>query len=295
MPSSSKTSEARVARARPPAGPRARPGLRLSSTQPPSVDGDPIRLSTIGKLKIRLRSERCAPSVFVALTGAASGTGRARAGPLRRVRLRQVDAAKRAEQSAPTSVVGTTRDRPNATRPGRLRRQPRRTAQGSTGRVVRLHGRLRDASGRARSERARAGRRARRAVPRGAAAGAEPAAPRGSRGRGRRARVERSGSRRPTRRPVRSAARRRAPREGRGAAGGGDHGAGPGSPVSNGVPEPDPGDRKADMLLRRDRRRCEQRERPEGSLVEVPPREEEQRARERDGMEVAQVSHCTGG
>ncbi len=41
------------------------------------------------------------------------------------------------------------------------------------------------------------------------------------------------------------------------------------------------------MLLRRDRRRGQEREGPEASLVEVPPGEEEERTGERDRMEVA--------
>ena len=58
--------------------------------------------------------------------------------------------------------------------------------------------------------------------------------------------------------------------------------------VANGVPDSHPSDGEADVLFRRDRRHGEQCEGPQASLVEVPPCVQEERARERDRMEVAQ-------
>ena len=57
--------------------------------------------------------------------------------------------------------------------------------------------------------------------------------------------------------------------------------------VADGVPDAHRGDGEADVLLRRDRGRGQQGEGPQVPLVEVPPRIEEERAGERDRMEVA--------
>ena len=53
------------------------------------------------------------------------------------------------------------------------------------------------------------------------------------------------------------------------------------------VPDADRRHGEPHVLFRRDRHGCQQRERPQPALVEVPPREQEQRARERNGVEVA--------
>ena len=66
-----------------------------------------------------------------------------------------------------------------------------------------------------------------------------------------------------------------------------DRRAGSRSPVSHGVPHAHRRDDETHVLLRRDRQGREERERPQPALVEVPPREQEQRAGERNGVEVA--------
>ena len=69
--------------------------------------------------------------------------------------------------------------------------------------------------------------------------------------------------------------------------GGGDPGAASPIPRSHRVPDPDPGDGEADVLLRRERRGGEEGERDDSAAVEEEPRGEQQRRREGDGVEVA--------
>ena len=78
---------------------------------------------------------------------------------------------------------------------------------------------------------------------------------------------------------------RRDQRHGR--TGHGDRRTRPGCPMTHGVPDADRRHREPDVLLGRNRCGREERERPHPALVEVPPREQEQRARERDRVEVA--------
>ena len=97
--------------------------------RPRQVDGDPARLAEDGKLKTRRRAERCAPSVFVALTGAPAGTARehARGGAL--VRGDDVVRASRASSR-----------RERAARPGAARAGCPRRATSDDERRGRAHG-----------------------------------------------------------------------------------------------------------------------------------------------------------
>ena len=54
------------------------------------------------------------------------------------------------------------------------------------------------------------------------------------------------------------------------------------------VPEAEAGNDETDLLLGRDGKGGEDRERDQAALVEVPDRKQEQRARERDRMELVQ-------
>ncbi len=170
-----------------------------------------------GKLKIRRRSERCAPSAFVALTGAPSGTtARARRAAASCGPGVDVDAAERARaRSAPASAASAATYAGPVADPGDAVDRRRQQGGDRRRRVVRLHGRLGDRAreqvqpelgqGRQQRERRREREQAERQEQRGEVA----------RGRGRRATARRSGSRTPRRRPGRSAGRRRVSRRAR--------------------------------------------------------------------------------
>ena len=273
-----------------PSGPRlSRNVSRRSSTTTHSAS------ASTGKLKMRRRvREVRAERVRRADGRAVRARARARAGRRRRVASARASTRPSGpSRTPPRASAAATTTYASARRAGAAPKTvAARSAGDRDGRVVRLHGGLRDASTRAGSARAPAAPRARRAAPR-AASSSERKQQRGEVAEvaAVERRASRSGSRTPTRPPARSGARRRAPRAARpSAASDGDprrRSAARGGERRTRCPSPRRRARRAPSS--RSRRR-EQRERPEPALVEVPPREEEQRARERDRMEVAHAS-----
>jgi len=71
-------------------------------------------------------------------------------------------------------------------------------------------------------------------------------------------------------------------------AGDGDGSSGRSAPVHERVPDSQPRDHERDLLLCRRGEEREHREREQAPLVEIPDGEQQQRARERDGMELVQ-------
>ena len=66
------------------------------------------------------------------------------------------------------------------------------------------------------------------------------------------------------------------------------------SPAGERVPDPEPGDHEPDLLLGRHRGEREERERDQPVLVEVPEREQQERAGERDRVELVQRQPLRG-